>query len=649
MLLKSQSLPKPQKTPISFAKSARNIKLTLSSRTSSHITSYFPLSPLKSSFNSALPYSEYSKLLKTSMKQYNVTKTINNSDTSKTIFNSTLRLITAQEKNFIDKISKQSTLSNFPKTKFREEASTRVFIPSNKTNYMNAYHSLEVLKTNNNIVSKINTSNASRQKLFYNKSIQTYTNFLMNSNRHKKHKIRITSLLHKANTHIPEQIEPEIETDSYSQRQRTHTHLIEQQQTHNTHKTFVAYYKYPTKNFPECREQFSLVNNKDKVILLGGMCSVMLNISIWSLNPQSLHWKRYQAHNTCYNKYGHTCVVFHNKLFVFGGKTKIDINTKHKEAAEIMNELDVFNIDECKWSTPSISVKNKPIARRNHIAEQIGCYMLIHGGIDEHNNVLDSIDILCLQQPYKWIKQFCVVVHKNQTAPSLYGHASALVIPFKIRNNYKFSIFKYPDNTVDKDHSTSYIKKVGVYVFGGMPLNSRIPSNDLWLLLIGKKTFEWILINDCKGMKPPPRYFHSMNFYEEGNFLIIHGGRNDELSDSFALNDTYLFMLNTYEWMRIELSSKLSGFKVLKRCAHQAVVYTNKLIVFGGMNSKNYIGSALMIVNLDWNGNETMKYYDEIQNEDYDDYDDYDKKHHRHNIPKYSLEVICDFKLPPIE
>ena len=648
MLLKSQSLPKPQNSPIPFAKSARNIKLTLSPQSSSHKISFFPLSPSKPSFNSSLPYNEYSKLLKTSMKQYNGTKTINNSDTSKTVFNSTLRLITAQEKKYIAKISKQSTLSNFLKTKSSERSLTRVYVPSNKTNYINAYHSLEVLKTNNNIVSKINTSNASRQKLFYNQSIQTYSNFFMNNNKHKKQKIRITSLLHKAKTHIPEHQETEIEneTNVHAQKQTMYTHLIEQQQqTHNTSKTFIAYYKYPTKNFPECREQFSLVNNKNNIILIGGMCSVMLHVSIWSLNPKNLHWKRYKAHNSCYNKYGHTCVVYQNKLFVFGGKTKIDINTTHKEASEIMNDLDIFNIDECKWSTPSIPFANKPTARRNHIAERIGCCMLIHGGLDEHNNVLDSVDILYLQQPYKWIKPFCVLAHSNQIAPALYGHASALAVPLKIRNNYQFSIFKYPDNTVDKNFSTSFIKTVGVYVFGGMPCNSRIPSNDLWVLLIGKKPFEWRLIHDYKGMKPSPRYFHSMNYYEEGNFLIVHGVRNDELSDSFALNDTYLFMLNTYELIRVELSSKLSGFKVLKRCAHQAVVYINKLIVFGGMNNKNYIGSALMIVNLDWDGNDNMKYYDEITKDD----DDYDNKKHQHNIDKYSLEVIYDFKLPPIE
>jgi len=28
---------------------------------------------------------------------------------------------------------------------------------------------------------------------------------------------------------------------------------------------------------------------------------------------------------------------------------------------------------------------------------------------------------------------------------------------------------------------------------------------------------------------PPGRYMHSMDFYSEGNFLIISGGRNDAL------------------------------------------------------------------------------------------------------------------------
>jgi hypothetical protein len=67
-----------------------------------------------------------------------------------------------------------------------------------------------------------------------------------------------------------------------------------------------------------------------------------------------------------------------------------------------------------------------------------------------------------------------------------------------------------------------------------------------------------------------------MNYYEKGNFIIIHGGRNDSLSNSFALNDTYLFKLDTFEWVKIELFSHVIGFKILNRCAHDAVIYSNK-------------------------------------------------------------------------
>ena len=103
-----------------------------------------------------------------------------------------------------------------------------------------------------------------------------------------------------------------------------------------------------------------------------------------------------------------------------------------------------------------------------------------------------------------------------------------------------------------------------------------------------------------------------MNYYEDGNFLIIHGGRNDEQSDSFALNDTYLFDLEQLEWTRIELYSQLKNFKILSRCGHSAVVFSNKMIVFGGMNSNNYIGSALLIVNLDWEYSTKFKTAEEI-------------------------------------
>ena len=81
----------------------------------------------------------------------------------------------------------------------------------------------------------------------------------------------------------------------------------------------------------------------------------------------------------------------------------------------------------------------------------------------------------------------------------------------------------------------------------------------------------------------PTRYFHSMSYYERGNFLIIHGGRNDLNSDLFALTDTFIFDLEFLEWHRVVLYSNIEGFKIMARCAHKSVVHNNRLIIFGGI------------------------------------------------------------------
>ncbi len=80
---------------------------------------------------------------------------------------------------------------------------------------------------------------------------------------------------------------------------------------------------------------------------------------------------------------------------------------------------------------------------------------------------------------------------------------------------------------------------------------------------------------DTIGKSPHPRYGHTMNFYEQGNFLIVHGGRNDFSSDSFALSDTYIFELNRFEWILIELYFDNPKNKVFNRCGHSSIIYSN--------------------------------------------------------------------------
>ena len=158
---------------------------------------------------------------------------------------------------------------------------------------------------------------------------------------------------------------------------------------------------------------------------------------------------------------------------------------------------------------------------------------------------------------------------------------------------------------------------------------------------------------ETKGKPPSPRYFHSMNYYEKGNFLIIHGGRNDNMSDSCALNDTFIFDLENFEWHGIILYSQLPGFKVLNRCGHQSAIFGNKLIIFGGMNNNNYLGSTLFIVNLDFYFESQPKTVEEItlkQLEEKDDNESHKKiMKIKSELGKNQLGVVTNLSLPPIK
>ena len=116
------------------------------------------------------------------------------------------------------------------------------------------------------------------------------------------------------------------------------------------------------------------------------------------------------------------------------------------------------------------------------------------------------------------------------------------------------------------------MREKGWYIFGGINTEENITSNDLWILRLGRKPLEWIK-PIVRGKPPLPRYAHTFNYYEEGNFLVVHGGRNDCSSESFALNDTVIFDLSKMEWMEIIIYSELDNFEIHNRCGHASVVF----------------------------------------------------------------------------
>ena len=98
-------------------------------------------------------------------------------------------------------------------------------------------------------------------------------------------------------------------------------------------------------------------------------------------------------------------------------------------------------------------------------------------------------------------------------------------------------------------------------------------KNDLWVLRLGKRPLEWIR-PETSGVPPCPRYNHTMNYYEDGNYLIVHGGRNDLSNDMFSLNDTFILELSRFEWVDVKINFDSPKIEMYRRCGHQAIIYS---------------------------------------------------------------------------
>ena len=537
------------------------------------------------------------------------------------------KYIDKDDKKLIKKIYHLNSLySNRGLPTLNEQSRLKVVIPEQE--YPNPFQSLGVIKANRHLYDEISKDFLYRQSDLFNQKIIDIQKYKSKFGSIKIQQTQVSASNNKYDIPVIDL------TEKKDKQSFGINHILPQ----NGILKLFTYYKYPNKNFPEGREQFSLFSKGNEIIISGGITINMKTLTIWSLNLEKLEWKKININGYSYNRYGHTGIYYQNKIYFFGGKIKYQKNS-------MTCGLEVFNFQDGQFTAPSAG-KLIPEPRRNHIAELLGNQIFIFGGITNTNEVLNDCFLLNIN-PLKW---YTCIINKYTPGPHLYGHTSCVVIPTYILKNHKFSIYSYPN--IEPGKANSLIKEKGIYVFGGKSKEEGGISNQLWILVTGKKPLEWILPN-TKGKPPSPRYSHSMSFYERGNFLIIHGGRNDSISDNIALNDTYLFDLENFEWMKVELYSGMKDFKVLNRCGHQSMIYLDKLIIVGGMNNNNYLGSSLMIINMDFSYMSKPKTFEEIMMKELKDKNDNDSKRKlskiKIDLKHNQLGVVTNITLPPIK
>jgi len=535
-----------------------------------------------------------------------------------------------KDKLLIKKIHKHNrNFFNHALTPKNDDSNLKITIREKQ--YPNPYKSLAVIKHNSFIFDEINKNFLNRQgDLFKQKilNIKKYNN---------KYKVKMPKIHISNFTRIPFEI-PLVDLTEDKDKKGLQTFKnISKKQNEGTLQLY-AYYRYPNRNFPEGREQFSIFfYNNNRIYICGGLTVKMGIMPIWYLNMDKLEWNKVPQKENTNNRFGHTSIIYQNKIYFYGGRAKID-------KALYYCGLEIFSLNEGIYYKPMLSKLNSPPLRRNHIAILIDEQIFIHGGVSENNEILSDCHLLNLN-PLKWLK---VSINRRSQNPKLYGHTGCVVVPKQYLINHKFNIYAYPDLEV----VNCRIKKKGLYVFGGKSKEEGGISNKLWILTIGQKLLEWNLA-ETKGIPPRPRYNHSMSFYERGNFLIIHGGRNDLMSDTIAFDDTFVLDLEFFEWFKVELYSQFDKFKLLSRCGHQSSIYGNKLIIFGGMNNNNYIGSTLFIVNLDFTYNNQQRSIQEIMMKELKGQDDVEAKQKlfklKNELRRMQLGLVTKVNLPEIK
>ena len=292
-------------------------------------------------------------------------------------------------------LQQNESLNKYREEGFDEEEVKNLRINKNKKNksyrksifgsekklFQNPSQSLNVLTNNNNIYNRINSDSLLRQQILMDKSVKMFENFSMKF-KTKMPKIKISSINSKLVEYIPMII---VENEKKEEESLPPI-------PHSCDFRLFSYFKYPEKNFPEGREQFSICTKGRNILLSGGVCTNMKEMSFWHLNIKNIEWRKISSINQTNNRYGHTTIYDENKVYIYGGRIK----EKNKS---ILVGLEIFSLKEMKYYKPDM--QSEPQDRRDHIALYLNNFMLIHGGVNANNEVLSDCHLLNLQN-LKW-------------------------------------------------------------------------------------------------------------------------------------------------------------------------------------------------------------------------------------------------------
>ncbi|CAD8166028.1 unnamed protein product [Paramecium pentaurelia] len=281
----------------------------------------------------------------------------------------------------------------------------------------------------------------------------------------------------------------------------------------------------------------------------------------------------------------HTANLYKSQLIIFGGIQNSPLK-EDRIHCEVTNEVTHINL--VNYEIKNILHAGIVSPRKAHIAEVVGKYLLVQGGIDQKGHYLNDFlayDILTL----RWQN---IEINASIFQDGIAFHKSCCTLEHKSIDIYKHD----PDMTYENQ---------GIYIFGGLDSNGHYLDKLIKIDVRRRPIF--IEEVQSKGKTPISRCQHSMTYVELSQQIVIYGGKNDDINTQGFLNDLHILEIRNLSWTSVEIRGHhpISG-----RCSHSAAVIDDRLFIFGGVNYTGFVKSDLLIIELNQSKAQELSQYE---------------------------------------
>ncbi|CAD8067561.1 unnamed protein product [Paramecium sonneborni] len=336
---------------------------------------------------------------------------------------------------------------------------------------------------------------------------------------------------------------------------------------------------------PSSRESSAMVNYNDKLYLYGGSgAGNVSDLCQATFDKQFYKWTTINLKQQVQCRSYHTANLYKSQLIVFGG-ILYPQQKENRFHCEVVNEVTHINLlnNEIKIVQHAGIVS----PRKGHIAEVIGRYLLVQGGIDQKGHYLN--DFLAYDMStYRWQN---VETNASVFQDGVAFHKSCCALEHKSLDLYRH------------DSEMSY-ENQGIYIFGGLDQNGHYL--DKLIKIDVRRRPIYIEEVQSKGRGPISRCQHSMTYVELSQQIIIYGGKNDDINTLGFLNDLYIFEIRNLSWSIVDIKR----YPTSGRCSHSAAAIDEKLYIFGGVNYTGFVKSDLLIFELNQQKAQDLSQYE---------------------------------------